>query len=298
MCARATSAGSSGPTGPARRRPCGCCSVWCWPPRAGWRSWAGRCRPAAAPGAAADRRDGRGPGRLPAGVGPFATSRCSTRWRPTATASTRGRRDRGGAGAGGPRRAWTGDRCAPTRSACGSGSGSPGALLRRPRLLVLDEPTNGLDPQGIQEIRPAPARPQHRRHHGVPLQPPAGRDRADVHAGRRPRPGAGWCCRTTSPSCSARPAGWRCAPPTWDGRSPCWAARWCRTTRSGCSYSSPIPRRSTPGWWAAGVWVTSLAAGRRRLGLEDVVLAATRAGSDRFGLPPPDVAAFSEVLSS
>ena len=40
-----------------------------------------------------------------------------------------------------------------SRWACGSAWGSALALIARPRLLVLDEPTNGLDPIGIEELR-------------------------------------------------------------------------------------------------------------------------------------------------
>ena len=64
--------------------------------------------------------------------------------------------------------------------------GLAAALMRRAPLLILDEPSNGLDPQGIQEIRSAAPGAELPRDDHLPLKPSARRDRADVHSGRCP----------------------------------------------------------------------------------------------------------------
>ncbi|CAM5652991.1 hypothetical protein SBADM41S_07217 [Streptomyces badius] len=66
--------------------------------------------------------------------------------------------------------------------------GLAAALLRPRQLLVLDEPTNGLDPQGMRNPSPG-AGAGGRGHHGVPLPPPPGRDRTGLHARGGDRPG-------------------------------------------------------------------------------------------------------------
>ena len=59
------------------------------------------------------------------------------------------------------------------------------AMLGLPELLVLDEPTNGLDPPQIAEMREVMQRYAETGTHGRGVLPPARRGRADLHARRR-----------------------------------------------------------------------------------------------------------------
>ena len=63
------------------------------------------------------------------------------------------RADRRRTRAGRPQRRRRASGSATTRSACASGSASPRRCCSPDELLILDEPTNGLDPQGTREVR-------------------------------------------------------------------------------------------------------------------------------------------------
>ena len=111
---------------------------------------------------------------------------------------------------------------ASTRWACASGWAWPQLCSAIPQVLVLDEPANGLDPQGIRWLRDLLRSLAGGGPHGARVEPRAGRGRADRRRrGRHPprqdgAPGLGvgaddrrlWC------GCAHRlPTGWRSAGP-------------------------------------------------------------------------------------
>ena len=156
--------------------------------------------------------------------------------------------------------------------------GLAGALLRRPELLVLDEPTNGLDPQGITEVRELLLE----LHRGGTTVFLSSHLLAEVEQ---------LCSRVgvldrgrlvlqdelamlTAPTGStvvqtpgARPGARRARRPGQLDRR-----------RAGGRARATIPRRSTPGWCGAGVPVTGLA-------LERPTLEAGGAGRDAARAP-------------
>ena len=154
--------------------------------------------------------------------------------------------------------------------------GLAAALLRAPRLLVLDEPTNGLDPQGIAEIRTLLLELNDAGgHHAVPVQPPARRGGAAVHAGRRARPrAAGAAGRPGDAVRAHRPRGGD-QPRRRSASRPARRRGGGPRRRPGHGRGLTAPRWR-PGWCPPASGSTSLPRERRRL--EDVVLERTGSG--------------------
>ena len=170
-------------TAPARPPRSGCCSAWSGPPPAATRcSAAGfrRTRSGCCRGSGRWSRDRRSTRTCPAGT------TCAGWTRPTAPPTRRP------APSGSPRAL---DRVGLTAAAAKryrnyslgmrQRLGIAAALLQPRELLILDEPTNGLDPQGTREVRSLVSDLAATGVTVHAVHPPALRGRTDLHARRR-----------------------------------------------------------------------------------------------------------------
>ena len=129
--------------------------------------------------------------------------------------------------------------------------GLAGALLRRPELLVLDEPTNGLDPQGIAEVRELLLE----LHRGGTTVFLSSHLLAEVeqlcYPGRRARPRPAGAAGPAGHADRARPASTVVQhPDARPGARHAGRPGHARSTASGSSCGAATPPRSTRCWWA------------------------------------------------
>jgi ABC-2 type transport system ATP-binding protein len=163
--------------------------------------------------------------------------------------------------------------------------GLAAALVRRPRLLILDEPTNGLDPRGIRDIRD--------------LLVGLNADGVTVFLSSHLLPEVSALCTRIGVLDSGRlvlqdqlaslqePTG-RVLISTDDPERAVATLDGLVEHRDGADLvvRSPDPAQLNARLVRAGVPVRSLALQRRTL--EEIVLDVTGAGSDQFGVPPSE----------
>ena len=276
---------SSGRTARARPRPSGCCSAWSIRPAASTSCSARPCPRRPSPCCRGSGRWSRGrpsTRSCPAGpTWPGATRPTGPPTRRTAAARIGAALDLVGLGETGGKHYRAYSLGMKQRLAIAAG------LLRPRDLLILDEPTNGLDPQGTREVRALIRQIAADGDDRVRVLAPAGRGRADLlarrgHAGRAAglRGHASTSCAAGAPPGSGSGRRTRSSPPAcWPTSS--WPTSRPATAEVSAQLGDEQPEDICARLVHAGVRVAGLESPRPSL--EDLFVELTGEGFDVSG---------------